>query len=50
MLKNKLIISTSRGRFFSVFVNAAIRHKVDYFARSSFGNFYIWKKQIRENL
>jgi hypothetical protein len=39
MFKYKLITSTSR--FFSVFVNAAIRHKVNDFARSSFGNFNI---------
>ena len=39
MFKYKLITSTSR--FFSIFVNTAIRHKVNYFARSSFGNVYI---------
>jgi hypothetical protein len=35
------ILITSTSRFCSVFVNAAIRHKVNYFARSSFGNVYI---------
>ena len=39
MLQYKIITSSSCVRFFSV--NAAIRHKVNYFAGSLFGNLYI---------
>ena len=39
MLKYKIITVSSCVLFFSV--NAAISHKVNYFAGSSFGNIYI---------
>ena len=43
MIKDKIITSTSRGRWILVFTIAAFWQMVNYFARNFSGNFHIWK-------